>query len=36
MLEPLRVGVVGVGHMGSYHVAAISELWKRIWRQFAT
>ena len=26
MLDPLRVGVVGVGHMGSYHVAALSEL----------
>ena len=26
MLNSLRVGVVGVGHMGSYHVAALSEL----------
>ena len=26
MLDSLRVGVVGVGHMGSYHVAALSEL----------
>lgn len=25
-MDTLRVGVVGVGHMGSYHVAAISEL----------
>ena len=26
MSRQLRVGVVGVGHMGSYHVAALSEL----------
>ena len=26
MLDSLRVGVVGVGHMGSYHVAALSEI----------
>ena len=26
MSGQLRVGVVGVGHMGSYHVAALSEL----------
>ncbi len=26
MPDPLRVGVVGIGHMGSYHVAALSEL----------
>ena len=26
MVDPLRVGVVGVGHMGNYHVVALSEL----------
>ncbi len=26
MMEPLRVGVVGVGHMGGYHVAALAEM----------
>jgi predicted dehydrogenase len=25
-MDPLRVGVAGVGHMGSYHVAALSEI----------
>ena len=25
-MDLLRIGVAGVGHMGSYHVAALSEI----------
>ncbi len=25
-MDSIRIGVVGVGHMGSYHVAALAEL----------